>query len=109
MKMLRGWLFLFSLNLSCFALAQDETNDETNIDKKQDNQKQRIEQGLDSGELTKHEAKHMKHEQMKINKMEKHANQDGTVSKKEKVRIHKAQSKASKDIYRKKHNKRSKR
>ena len=42
MKMLRGWLFLFSLTLSCFALAQDETNDETNIDKKQDNQKQRI-------------------------------------------------------------------
>ena len=73
-------------------------------DKRQNNQRQRIQQGVKSGELTKGEATRLRKQQRNIHRMENKAESDGTVTAKEKARIEKAQDRASKNIYRKKHN-----
>ena len=73
------------------------------IDQRQANQEQRIDQGIASGELTQREAGRLEQQQQHIDKMENKAKSDGVVTKKERARIHAAQDKASKKIYRQKH------
>ncbi len=72
------------------------------IDKRQANQEQRIDQGIASGQLTQREAGRLE-QQQHIDTMENKAKSDGVVTKKERTRIHAAQDKASKKIYRQKH------
>jgi hypothetical protein len=67
------------------------------------NQQQRIEQGLQSGQLTTREAAKLENEESRINRMESQALKDGNLSAAEKARIRDAQNKASKDIYNEKH------
>ncbi len=72
------------------------------IDQRQANQEQRIDQGIASGQLTQREAGRLE-QQQRIDTMENKAKSDGVVTNKERTRIHAAQDKASKKIYRQKH------
>ncbi|MGZ3726767.1 MAG: hypothetical protein ACXWQQ_13250 [Pseudobdellovibrio sp.] len=76
------------------------------IEKREQEQQNRIQQGVKSGELKGKEAQRLENEQTKIKGMEDKAEADGKIAKKEMRRIEKAQDRASKDIYKKKHNKR---
>ena len=67
------------------------------------NQQQRIEQGLQSGQLTTREAGKLEGEEARIDKMEKNALKDGKLSPQESARINRAQDQVSRDIYREKH------
>lgn len=73
------------------------------IDKRQDIQQKRIDQGVQSGELNKREAARMERHQAGINKMEDKAKADGTVTQKERAKIHHAQNNESQRIHRQKH------
>lgn len=67
------------------------------------NQERRIEQGLQSGQLSTREAARLQGEQAHIDRMESKALRDGNVSAQEKARINAAQGRASADIRRQKH------
>ena len=73
------------------------------IDQRQANQEQRIDQGIASGQLNQHETNRLEREQTRINRMEDRAKADGVVTKKERAKINHAQNRASRDIYRQKH------
>ena len=73
------------------------------IDQRQENQDKRIEKGEASGQLTKHEARRLKHEQGAIDKAKSRAKADGVVSKHERRHVHRMQGRASKDIAHQKH------
>jgi hypothetical protein len=81
--------------------AQSETT------KRQVKQKVRIEKGVQSGEITKKEKVKLKQQQQNIKNTKKAAKADGVVTKKEKAIIDRKQDKASKNISRKKNNKKS--
>lgn len=66
-------------------------------------QEARIKQGVQSGELTKHEARRLQHGQNKIDRMQEKANADGVVTAEEKVKLEKMQDRQNRKIYRQKH------
>jgi hypothetical protein len=68
------------------------------------NQQQRIEQGLQSGQLSTGEAARLEKGETKIEKMETKANKDGTLTDAEKAKIRKAQNSESREIARAKSN-----
>jgi hypothetical protein len=74
------------------------------VTKRQINQQERIQQGVNSGELTKGETRILKKEQVKIQKDKKAAKADGTVTPQERRKLLREQNKASRDIHRLKHN-----
>jgi hypothetical protein len=78
------------------------------INQRQVNQHARIRQGVKSGELTKGEAAKLRSEQRDIRRDKKMAKTDGKVTPAERQEIRKDQNKASRDIYRLKHNEREK-
>ena len=85
--------------LSATAFAQTSASEvQRNI-----NQENRIEQGLQSGQLTTKEAGKLEREESKVDKMESKALKDGNLSAQEKSRIQRAQNKVSNDIYQEKH------
>src|SRR5262245_28852595 len=67
------------------------------------NQQNRIEQGLESGQLSTKEAGQLERQESHIDRMEAHAAADGTVSKVEAARINTAQNAVSGNIYDQKH------
>jgi len=73
------------------------------IDKHEASQESRIKQGRQSGELTHHEARRLKSEQKGVDRAQTKAAADGTVTAQERAAIRKKQDKASKDIYKQKH------
>ena len=77
------------------------------IGKRQIRQHERIHQGIKSKELTKGETRALVHEQHRIQRTKKKALNDGVVTPKEHARIEIQQDKASRDIYRLKHNDRT--
>ena len=74
------------------------------VKERERNQHARIHQGVKSGELTHAEAKHLRHEQKAIHREEKDFKADGKLTKGERRKLHHDQDKASRDIYREKHN-----
>ncbi|MCL5966364.1 MAG: hypothetical protein M1550_04005 [Deltaproteobacteria bacterium] len=76
------------------------------VEQRQENQQKRIGQGIPSGELTPRETIRLEREQAGIERAERRAEADGTVTPKERVRLKRKQDKASRDIYRLKHNRR---
>jgi hypothetical protein len=68
------------------------------------NQQERIEQGLQSGELSTHEAGQLERGQQQIDHMEAHDLKNGTVSAGEQARLNAAENKESAAIYGDKHN-----
>ena len=67
------------------------------------NQQQRIEQGLQSGQLTTREAARLERGESRVESMEAKAMKDGNLSNAEKSRINQAQNKLSNEIYQEKH------
>ena len=68
------------------------------------NQQERIEQGLQSGQLSTKEAGQLEHAEQRIDRTQANAMRDGTLSPAEKARIQREQNQASRQIYRDKHN-----
>ncbi|MFO0998563.1 MAG: hypothetical protein U1F33_17980 [Alphaproteobacteria bacterium] len=68
------------------------------------NQQQRIEQGLQSGQLTTGEAARLERGEARIDRMESRSLRDGTLTNAEKARIGAAQNRESAAIYGAKHN-----
>jgi hypothetical protein len=73
------------------------------IDQRQQNQDKRIDNGVANGSLTANEAARLDKQQDRIEAMEDKAKADGKVTKNERARLTKAQNKASRNIYRQKH------
>jgi hypothetical protein len=67
------------------------------------NQEARIQQGLQSGELTGKEAAKLERGQARVSAQEAQAGRDGKISKKEQAGIQRAEDRQSKKIYRQKH------
>ena len=68
------------------------------------NQQQRIEQGLQSGQLSSREAGQLERQQQHIDRMEAHDLKNGSISPAEQARLKAAQNRASASIYADKHN-----
>ena len=92
--------------ISFAASAQTPASSATpRIDAREAKQEKRIEQGVNSGQLTARETLRVEREQKAIEKVEAKAKADGTVTPQERKRLTHMQNKASKDIYRQKHDK----
>jgi hypothetical protein len=87
-------------------LAQDTNT--PRIDQRQENQEERIEQGVQSGQLTPREAGKLEAQQNHIEHHEEAAKADGVVTKRERAHLTRQQSRASRHVHRKKHNLRHK-
>ncbi len=75
-------------------------------DKRQSNQKHRVKKGVKSGEITKREAKSIKHSTKNAKRYETKAKSDGKVTWIERARLQHKENKSSRKIYRTKHNNR---
>lgn len=73
------------------------------IDKRQAEQQRRIDQGVQSGQLTPKEATRLEKGQARVQKMEDKAKADGKVTAKERARIQHAQNVESRHIAKEKH------
>ena len=91
---------IFSLVMVDAALAGRVKN-------RQVRQQKRIHQGVHSGELTKRETVRLQKEQRHINRAKKRALSDGELTRKERIRLEKKQDRASRHVFRAKHNDRT--
>jgi len=73
------------------------------VDQREANQEQRIQQGVNSGQLTAKETHRLDKEQARIAGAETTAKADGTLTKQERHQLHKMQKHASADIAHQKH------
>ncbi len=73
------------------------------IDKRQAEQQKRIDQGVNSGQLTAKEAARLEKGQERVQAMEDKAKADGKVTKKERARLEQAQNAQSRHIAKEKH------
>ncbi len=87
------------------ATALAGTNDLV-IQQRELNQQQRVEQGVQSGQLTPHEAGRLEGQQARIQQREARMKADGNLTGKERAKLTRQQNRASRNIYRKKHNSR---
>ena len=85
-------------------LAQQQDDRTPRENKREVRQQKRIDQGVKSGQLTPKEARHLEKRQAKIKADKSKAKADGKVTPKERAKLTKEQNKASRAIYRKKHN-----
>ncbi len=94
------------LGLAAVVAAAPALGDDTampRVEKRQDLQQQRIGQGAASGQLTPRETIRLEREQAGIERAQKRAEADGSVTPAERARLNKRQNKASRRIYRQKH------
>ena len=68
------------------------------------NQQQRIEQGLQSGQLSTKEAGSLERQEQHVDKMEARDMRNGSINPAEQARLNAAQNKVSQDVYADKHN-----
>jgi len=98
-------LIALALTLALSAAVQAQEQGAAVEAQRDANQQERIEQGLQSGQLSTKEAGHLEREEQHIDRQEAHdLKQGGTLTPKEKARITREQNKVSGDIYREKHN-----
>jgi len=77
---------------------------EARINKRQGHQQQRIGAGVSSGSLTAHETLRLERQQFGIGRLEARSRADGNgLNGRERYRIEKRQDRASRNIYRQKH------
>ncbi len=89
-----------------FALVTVDAATAGRVKNRQVRQQKRIHQGVHSGELTKRETVRLQKEQRHINRARKRALSDGELTRKERVRLERKQDRASRHVYRAKHNER---
>jgi hypothetical protein len=98
-------LIALALTLALSAAVQAQEQGAAVEAQRDANQQERIEQGLQSGQLSTKEAGHLEREEQHIDRQEAHdLKQGGTLTPQEKARITREQNKVSGDIYREKHN-----
>jgi hypothetical protein len=73
------------------------------VEKRMETQERRIDQGVQSGELTPREAGRLEAEQARVKQTEQRMESDGKLTPKERARLNRMQNRASGDIYRQKH------
>jgi len=95
----------FAAVLFLVPLAHAQSTNDPGIQQRMQNQDQRINQGVNSGQLTPREAGKLDAQQAKIKQDELRAKSDGNVTPKERAKLTKEQNRASKNIYKLKHNK----
>lgn len=78
-------------------------NKGTNIDKRQQLQKDRIQQGIQSGSLTKYETYTLAQKEAALARLERRLKEDGSLTIEERARLQKIQDHLSADIYKQKH------
>ena len=78
-----------------------------NLDKREANQQRRIDQGVQSGQLTPREAARMEKGQARLHANEAKAKSDGVVTAKERERLQRQANRNSRAIAREKHDKQS--
>ena len=76
---------------------------ETRADHRQQRQERRIDQGIQSGQLTGPETRRLEAGQRRVERIESRTQSDGVVTPAEKARLEHAQDVQSKRIYRQKH------
>ncbi|MFP8777742.1 hypothetical protein [Hydrogenophaga sp. RWCD_12] len=99
-----------ALGLGAASLAQAATPAELQaqrVDNRQARQDARIDQGAASGQLTPREQRRLRHQQQHVSNLEDRVEADGKVTGKEAAHMEHAQDRASRNIYRKKHNHRN--
>ncbi len=89
--------------LASIAAAQTPSSPTPGVDTRQRTQERRIEQGVESGALTPREANRLNAREAKIEADKQRALSDGTVTNRERARLHREQDRASRHIYRQKH------
>jgi hypothetical protein len=92
--------------IAAFALALGVSSADAQIRHRAQRQHQRIRHGVKSGELTKPEARNLREDQKDLHQDIKLAKSDGKVTPGERRIIKKEENKDSREIYRKKHNRR---
>ena len=97
--------------LSLPAMAQSTTTTDgtktTGINHRQREQQHRIGQGVQSGQLTAGETRRLERQQRHIQATKRKDKADGTVTPQEKAQLTREQNRASRHIYRAKHNART--
>lgn len=73
------------------------------VDQREANQERRIQQGVNSGQLTPRETNRLENQQGRIERAEDKAKADGKVTAKERAHLGNMQDRASRDIAREKH------
>jgi hypothetical protein len=87
--------------------ARAQSTYDPRIDQREDFQQQRIQQGIESGQLTPWEARRLENEQARIQATEDRMKADGNLSPRERARLTEMQNRAGRDIYRLDHNDRT--
>jgi len=84
----------------------DTTKKPLTIQQRKHNQQTRIHQGAKSGQLTRHEAKHLEKKEHALNKEEREMRREngGKLTAKDRKKLNKQQNHLSKQIYKDKHN-----
>jgi hypothetical protein len=77
------------------------------VDRREGRQKRRITEGVSKGSLTKHETNQIVNQQKRIRAHERRVKADGTVTARERASLQRQETRASRNIYRKKHNTRT--
>ncbi len=100
-----------AFGVSAIASAQGQTAQQPAkrppaVAKRQINQQRRIAQGVKNGQLTKGETKRLEHQQARIHRTKRvdRAMNGGKLTPQNKAQLNRMQNRASKNIYRAKHN-----
>jgi hypothetical protein len=88
----------FVLGLSAVSLAHTP-----GINRRERREQNRIRQGVRNGELTRREAERLRAEQFRIRAYEARSKSDGNLTRRERYRLDEMMDRASRDIYRQKH------
>ena len=96
----KSTLFLALVALPVIAIAG---NRDPGVNQRQHHQQHRIQQGVQSGSLTKDEAKGLRDEQRSIRQDERQYKSDGTLSREERKDLHQDLNAASRNVYNEKH------
>lgn len=100
-KILSSLLCVLTLSLTVLPSAEAARSD-----RRQARQQVRIQEGRASGALTRRESRALRHQQRHIHRAERRARADGFYSPRERAKIERKQDRASRQIYRAKHNRR---
>jgi hypothetical protein len=91
------------LALAALAMTGSVLAGTPNLDRREHHQRDRIHQGVDSGELTRPEARRLRVGQARLHLNEARAKSDGVVTARERARLHAQADRQSQRIYRQKH------
>jgi hypothetical protein len=97
---MKSKIALMILAISALSLSAEARRDQ----RREARQESRIAQGVESGELTKPEAKRLRRGQKRIDRAQASATADGVVTDNEKAHLEHMQDRQSEQIYKDKHN-----